>query len=144
MFNYDNIGGKIKNLAKWGCRITILLMWTAAYIAFVMLVNNKWTVNLCWIPLVGAIVGPVLAWIGSWVMYAYGELVEDIHAMRKKYYPIAEEMADREVEEKAKQDAKKERQRKAQTFFCPHCSAIVNFGDTACSSCGQEFDWDKA
>ena len=76
IFNFDNIGGKIKNLAKWYCWITILLIWIAAPISFIALVSDDYTAELCWIPLVGAIVGPIFVWIGSWVMYAFGELVE--------------------------------------------------------------------
>lgn len=49
IFNFNNIGGKIKNLAKWSC----------------------------WIPLVSAIVLPFLIWISSWILYAFGELVEN-------------------------------------------------------------------
>ncbi len=76
IFNFDNIGGKIKNLAKWSCWITILLTWIAAPIAFFVLVSDEWTAEFCWIPLVGAIVGPVLVWVESWVLYAFGEFVE--------------------------------------------------------------------
>ena len=41
IFNFDNIGGKIKNLAKWSCWITILLIWVAAPIAFIVLVSDE-------------------------------------------------------------------------------------------------------
>ena len=74
------IGGKIKNLAKWSCWITILLIWIAAPISFIILVSDDWTAELCWIPLVGAIVGPIFVWLGSWAMYAFGEFVEDVTA----------------------------------------------------------------
>ena len=76
IFNFDNIGGKIKSIAKWSCWITILLIWIAAPIAFFLLVSDVWTAEFCWIPLVGAIVGPVLVWVESWVLYAFGEFVE--------------------------------------------------------------------
>ena len=84
IFNFDYIGGKIKNLAKWSCWITILLTWIAAPIAFIVLVSDEWTAEFFWIPLVGAIVGPVLVWVEIWVLYAFGEFVEDIHAIRDK------------------------------------------------------------
>ena len=63
---FNNIGGKIKNLAKWSCWITILLIWIAAPIAFIILVSDSLTDDLCWIPLVGAIIAPIFVWIGSW------------------------------------------------------------------------------
>ena len=143
IFNFDNIGGKIKNLAKWSCWITILLIWIAAPIAFIGLISDEWTAYLFWIPLVAAGVGSILVWIGSWTMYAFGEYVEDIHAMRKKYYPMAEEQADREAEEKEKREAEETAQKKARTFACPKCSHTVHYGDASCGSCGQRFDWSK-
>ena len=86
-FNFENIGGKIKSLAKWFCWITILLIWIAAPISFIALVSDERTAELFWIPLAAAIVGPVMVWVGSWAMYAFGEFVEDTHAIRKKNCP---------------------------------------------------------
>lgn len=102
IFNFDNIGGKIKSFAKWSCWITIALIWIAAPITFIILLFDELTAHLCWIPLVGAVVWPVFIWIGSWAMYAFGEFVEDTHAIRNKYYPTEEE---RKAEEKAQREA---------------------------------------
>ena len=85
IFNFDNIGGKIKSLAKWSCWITILLIWIVAPIVFIALLFDEWTAVYCWIPLVAAIIGPVFVWIGSWAMYALGEFVENTQAMKNKY-----------------------------------------------------------
>ena len=76
IFNFDNIGGKIKSLAKWSCWITILLIWIAAPILFFVFVSDRHMEEFCWIPLVSAIVGPAFIWVGSWTLYAFGELVE--------------------------------------------------------------------
>lgn len=105
IFNFDNIGGKIKNLAKWSCWITILLIWFAAPLAFITLVADKRTAGLWWIPLVGAVVGPVSVWLGSWVMYAFGEFVEDIHALCNKEGTTEEANAKRDAEAKARRKA---------------------------------------
>ena len=91
IFNFDDVGGKIKNLAKWSCWITILLIWIAAPITFIALVVDEWTVEFCWIPLVSAVVGPIFIWIGSWAIYAFGEFVEDTHAIREKQDPAIED-----------------------------------------------------
>lgn len=114
IFNFDNIGGKIKNLAKWSCWITILLIWIAAPIAFFILLDRA--EELWWIPLVSAFIGPIVVWIGSWAMYAFGEFVEDIHAIRDKEGTTkevkakraAEATAKRKAEEKAKREEEKE------------------------------------
>ena len=84
IFNFENIGGKIKSLTKWCCWVSILLIWISSPICFISLVSNKYTANLWWIPIVYAIVGPIVVWIGSWAMYAFGEFVEDTHAIRNK------------------------------------------------------------
>ena len=105
IFNFDNIGAKIKSLAKWSCWISILLIWIAAPIFLILLASQKWSAGLWWIPVVGAILGPIFIWIGSWVMYAFGQFVEDTHAVRNKYYPAAEEKAKLKAEETEKQKA---------------------------------------
>lgn len=74
IFNFENIGGKIKNYAKWSCWITILLIWIAAPILCILLAIDY--VELCWIPLVSGLVAPFFVWIGSWTLYAFGEFVE--------------------------------------------------------------------
>ena len=84
IFNYDNIGGKIKNVAKWYCWITILLIWISAPILFIVILTNPYIDESWWIPIVGAIVGPFAVWLSSWPVYAFGEFVEDIHEIRNK------------------------------------------------------------
>ena len=95
IFNFDNIGGKIKAVAKWSCWITILLIWIAAPIALVVMLADDMDA-LCLIPIAGAIVGPVFVWLGSWGMYAFGEFVEDIHALRGgEPAPVAQPKAEK-------------------------------------------------
>ena len=132
IFNFDNIGGKIKNLAKWSCWIEILLTWISAPITMIVLLCDRYTAEFFWIPLVSALIGPIFIWIGSWAMYAFGEAVEDIHALRSKQNPQlenidrnvqlmaaplileAEEQAKREAVERAKYEATKKATREAE------------------------------
>ena len=165
IFNFDNIGGKIKNLAKLSCWITILLIWIAAPISFIALVSDDWTAELCWIPLVFAVIGPVFVWIGSWTMYAFGEFVEDIHAIRNKEGTTAEEKAKYEAEVKdsiAKKNdlqTKNEEQKAIESntyennknivvpirlkngkYECPSCGCRVKKGQETCL-CFCSLDW---
>ncbi len=112
LFNFENIGGKIKNLAKWSCWTTILLIWLAAPIAFFALLSEE--EELCWIPLAAAIVGPLFVWIGSWALYAFGEFVEDVHAIRNNEGPTAEAIAKREAKEKERLEAEEKAKREAE------------------------------
>ena len=82
---YENIGGKIKNWAKW---IFIVEAIGAVITGIVLLATDD---DLIFAGLLTLFCGPIIAWVSSWVLYAFGELVEDIHAMRNKYYPIAED-----------------------------------------------------
>ena len=133
---YKNIGGKIKNWAKW---IFVVEAIGAIILGFVLMCAGK---ELMVYGLLVLVCGPIVAWVGSWLLYAFGELVEDIHAMRNKYYPIAEEQANLETEEKAKHEAEEITYEKAQTFSCPNCQRKVYYGNPMCE-CGQTFDWSK-
>ena len=75
---YKNIGGKIKNLAKW---IFIIEAIGAIITGFVLLFTDD---DLILYGLLTLVCGPIIAWLGSWILYAFGELVEDVHAMRDK------------------------------------------------------------
>lgn len=127
IFNFDNVGTKIKNLVKWSCWISIILLWIGAIISFCVLVSDRWTAYFCWIPLVFAIVGPFLIWLSSWLLYAFGEMVEDIHAMRTKYYPLAEEAEVRKAEEKARIEAEEKARREAEEGEKQEAEKRANF-----------------
>lgn len=65
---FDNIGGKIKSLAQI---MAYILMGLSILAGLLMLFSN---------PVVGLlsiVVGCLSAWIGSFFMYAFGELVEN-------------------------------------------------------------------
>ena len=65
---YDNIGGKIKKLAQ----ATFLVEALAATIfGFYMLAEED--------PIIGITImlfGPIVAFVGSWLLYGYGELID--------------------------------------------------------------------
>ena len=109
IFNYNNIGGKIKGFVKWYCWISILLIWIAAPIAFLVMAADEFMSSMCWLPILIALVGPVVIWLGSWVLYAFGELVEDTHALRASDAATKVSQAKYEAERKAKQEAEEKR-----------------------------------
>lgn len=80
IFNFENIGKKIKNLTKWSCWITIVLIWIAAPIVAIALMADGWEIEWL-IPLAAAIVAPFFIWIGSWTVYAFGEIVDKATAV---------------------------------------------------------------
>ena len=78
IYNFNNIGTTIKNLAKWHCWISIGIIWIASPIALIILLSNIYTVDLWYIPVLIASFTPFLIWLSSLTIYAFGELVEKI------------------------------------------------------------------
>ena len=139
---YDNIGGKIKGLAK----IMFIVEAIGAVITGIVLLATD--DDLIFAGLLTLFCGPIIAWVSSWVLYAFGELVEDIHSIRNKYYPIAKEQADCETEEKAKREESvcevwiEDDDNDDDDFIdveCPKCghSVLAYFDETEviCSNC---------
>ncbi len=73
---FDNIGGKIKVLAKVLCWIGIIGFVILAFVMFD--IGSKYYSNvteriLGWVFLIG---GPLISWIISFFIYGFGELIE--------------------------------------------------------------------
>ncbi|MBE6783518.1 MAG: hypothetical protein E7536_05855 [Ruminococcaceae bacterium] len=68
---YENIGGKIKKWAKW---IFIVEAIGAIIAGLVLIINVEEELILH--GFLALIFGPVVAFVGSWILYAFGELVE--------------------------------------------------------------------
>ncbi len=93
---YYNIGGKIKTLAVW----TFVVEAIGSIITGIALgvEEDELYFLLC-------LIGPIVAWVSSWILYAFGEMVEDIHAMRNRFAPRTEQDAIEEAKRKEKETA---------------------------------------
>lgn len=80
---YEDIGGKIKNLAKW---IFILEAIGAIITGFDFFSKAEYNKIFILYGFLIMILGPIVAWVGSWLLYAFGELVENVCAIRSKEY----------------------------------------------------------
>jgi len=67
---YDNIGGKIKVLAK----VTFIVEAIAAVITGIALMASD--EDMIPVGLLVMVVGPIVAWVSSWLLYGFGELVD--------------------------------------------------------------------
>ena len=67
---YENIRGKIKSWAKW---IFVIEAIGAVITGLVLLFTDE---DLILYGLLTLVCGPIVAYIGSWILYAFGELVE--------------------------------------------------------------------
>lgn len=132
---YDNIGSKIKGLAK----ATFIVEAIGAIITGLVLLsiddgNALTAVLLC-------IGGPVVAWVSSWLLYGFGELID-------KACEIADNTSGKQPQSKKQEEAKTNYYEpsgkvkviaKDDTFIdiiCPHCGKQVSFAsDTKSASC---------
>lgn len=79
---YDNIGEKIQNWAKW---IFIILAIGSIIIGISMMAGAPDFDTFPFIMgIITIIVGPLVSYVSSWLLYAFGQLVEDISAIRRQ------------------------------------------------------------
>ena len=91
---YDNIGGKIKNWAKW----IFVIETISAILAFIVLLANELVLP----GFLTLICGPIIAWVSTWILYAFGQLVADVHALRNKECgPEAENLTPKKIKNQA-------------------------------------------
>ena len=72
---YENIGGKLKGLAKWACIIGSALYIVLGLI-YIFLGLASGNVAWAFVGIFAGVLGPLVIWIGTWVTYAFGDLVE--------------------------------------------------------------------
>ena len=162
---YDNIGGKIKGLAK----ATFIVEAIAAVITGIVL-WCKTEEGLCALIL---FCGPIVAWISSWLLYGFGESIDKlcdieqntrggqsktkIEGTAKRAEKEAAEKSKREAEEKAKHEAAERAKRAAFAreranieyldITCPNCQEKLSFEKDAskvqCPFCDFEFNIDE-
>jgi hypothetical protein len=138
IFNFDNIGDKLKTWAKWSCWITIILSWVGAAIAFLVLLFTKGMLLFAFLVPVGAAIESLLIWVGSWVLYALGQYVEDVHAIRNKEMPPKKEVTTKTTLSPPKDIFASVRGNEpaAPVKRCLYCGDVVKNG--RCEMCGKE------
>lgn len=72
---YDNIGSKIKKLA--------VILAIAGAVAFFVIGAVCLTLELIGAALVTMFIGPLLAWVSSFVLYGFGELIDKVSNIEK-------------------------------------------------------------
>lgn len=72
---YENIGGKIKNLAKG----IFIIETCASIIGGIVLMSMG--VYLVGMGLLLCLIGPAVAWISSWFLYGIGEIIDKLTAI---------------------------------------------------------------
>ena len=76
---YSNIGSKIKNWAKWVFIVEAIASMIAA-IYMMASAEDSWMLVVGMIVLV---VGPFIAWVSSWLLYGFGEIIVKLTAIER-------------------------------------------------------------
>ena len=81
--SYENIGGKIKGLAKWTFIVgACCVIFAGISLLFRLGFEDGW-----WALFI-IFFGPIIPWVSSWSLYAFGQLVEDTHKIRTQINDI--------------------------------------------------------
>ena len=81
---YENIGGKIKTLAKVICWIEIF----ACEVGGIVLCTMGSVFSVC-MGLLLMILGSLLSWVGSFMLYGYGDLISRVQSIEENLYDSA-------------------------------------------------------
>lgn len=147
---YENIGGKIKSLAKWLFIIEAVV--TVVY-GFAIIIKD---INLALYGIIIMVGGPIVALILSWILYAFGELVEKISGVEintkkilnktnEKSYSSKEELQRKvelaklkksELEEKNQKNGKANKIEVEHKWLCNNCKKLRT--QSPCEYCGEE------
>ena len=133
---YDNIGEKIKGLAKG----MFIIEAIAAVIGGIVLLGYEF-LAIGWLTL---FLGPVVAWISSWLLYGFGELIDNVctiaaNTKTSKNASTNFNTANNAINkmEGAKPFFKSIPANKTSTRRqCPHCGETIT--SKICAMCGKE------
>lgn len=89
---YSNIGEKIKGLAKGSF---ILETITVIITGFAFFIHEEFLIGFLII-----LFAPIVAWVSSWLLYAFGELVDKTAANERNTYNILKLMLDNNANNK--------------------------------------------
>ena len=96
---YDNIGGKIKGLAK---AVFIVEAVAAVITGIALIANSRYLIPY---GLLVMLLGPIVAYISSWLLYGFGELIDRVCEVAKNTSPETNNQEDRDHDENIKKIA---------------------------------------
>ncbi len=82
---FKNIGKQIKAWSKFNCLLGIIFSFAVAIVIFIIGGNsypNDGPFFL--IGVIVAIIGPINSWVSSWLLYGYGQIIENTDKLAKK------------------------------------------------------------
>ena len=129
MFNklYENIGEKIKSLAKL---IFIFEAIASIIVGFVYLKITRWALLII-------VFGPIVALLSTWILYAFGDLVEKTSKNENNTKQILIELSTKPIKKQhIVTGAKIPKDTTKHTWRCDECGKLRS--QTPCEYCGEE------
>lgn len=83
---FNNSGKKLKSLAKfifWLAIILNILIFIGIYLGAVEEIGSGSPIAFVLFIALGVVIGMLVGWLSSIILYAFGELVEDTRSIRK-------------------------------------------------------------
>ena len=138
---FGNIGGKIKKYAEILCWIGIGL---SVVIALLLVANDNGRNNSAFTGLLLLIIGPLLSWVNSFVLYGFGQLVENSDEIvrhfksedrDKKTAFLNDAIKRKTVNGKAEKNREAIKRLRDENigndelieFYCPNCGELVSY-----------------
>ena len=144
LFDFADIGKKIKHFVKWFCWVEIALVWIASLVALGILLANNETMKLFWVPLLAGIVTPCVIWVKSWLAYAFGDVVDNVASLKQKYCteddvtPAEKNVTNYRYEPEELEETEKTEEIVVDgKLTCHNCGYDIAFGEDECKNCGQ-------
>ena len=128
---YSNIGAKIKNWAKWICVVETI---SAIIGGITLMAEEEFLYGLLCL-----IVGPIVAFVSTWLLYAFGEITEDIGLIRQKY--VGEKVSEQQPENILAQAATNNMPRAPKMpeyLSCEKCNEKITH--YPCEHCGHQIE----
>jgi len=101
---FDNIGAKIKRLAKILCWVGIAASFILAIIMFVSAEEGSYSTEGMYrgFGLAFLFIGPLASWVSSFFIYGFGELIETNCELARNTRNICAEYAEKLIEDEYK------------------------------------------
>lgn len=149
-FLYGNIGGKIKYLAFF----TALLGALGSFVSGVMLMTTDSYFIGYGVLLI--IVGPIVAWVSSWILYGFGEIITSLQSIdgstgknRRQTQPTTSDPFNTPANptSPAKKTSPEGEDSEMVVDYCPTCNTMLKFNRNAkfvsCPSCKSTLEVTK-
>lgn len=124
---FDNIGGKIKNLA-------VVICWVGIILSIIIGISLMGLLEeIGFVGIIVMIVGSLFSWIGSFFMYGFGQLIENSDKLVNGIVK-----ANKDIKKKSHQkNDDVEKMENIGEWECPKCGNIWA-GNVDFCTCGEE------